>query len=87
MNFISSKDKDKECVMHSKSENKEAKIDEKEDEVIEKIFKSLFNKYQNNLETSMRGSSFILDCVHLLYYKCHKINLKRGRSYIKLLIK
>ena len=30
----------------------------------------------------MRGSDFILDSVQLLHYKCHKINFKRGDSYI-----
>ena len=30
----------------------------------------------------MGGSDFIFDCVHLLYYKCHKINPNRGGSYI-----
>ena len=30
----------------------------------------------------MRGSDFIFDCAHLLYCKCHKINFKRGGSYI-----
>ena len=30
----------------------------------------------------MKGSEFVLDYLHLLYYKCHKINLQRGSSYI-----
>ena len=30
----------------------------------------------------MRVSDFIFDSVQLLYYKCHKINFKRGGSYI-----
>ena len=30
----------------------------------------------------MKGSDFIFDCVHLLYYKCHEINLNRSGSYI-----
>ena len=30
----------------------------------------------------MKGSEFVFDYVYLLYYKCHKINLKRGGSYI-----
>ena len=30
----------------------------------------------------MKGSDFVFDCVHLLYYQCHKINLNRGGSYI-----
>ena len=48
---------------------------------MEKLFNSLKNKYQNNLQ-SMRGSEFVFDYVHLLYYKCHKINLNRGGSCI-----
>ena len=39
------------------------------DEVIEELFESILNRYQIELETSMRGSDFIFDCVHLLYYK------------------
>ena len=30
----------------------------------------------------MRDSNFIFDCVHLLYYQFHKLNVKRGGSYI-----
>ena len=30
----------------------------------------------------MRGSEFVFDYVQLLYYKCHKINLNCGGSYI-----
>ena len=37
---------------------------------------------KKNLEESVKGSEFLFNCVHLLYYKCHKINFKRGGSYI-----
>ena len=30
----------------------------------------------------MKGSEFVFDYVHLLYYKCHKINPNRSGSYI-----
>ena len=30
----------------------------------------------------MKGSDFVFDYVHLLYYKCHKINSNRDGSYI-----
>ena len=30
----------------------------------------------------MRGKEFVFNYVQLLYYKCHKINLNCGRSYI-----
>ena len=42
--------------------------------------KSLLSRYQIGIETLMRGSDFIFDSVQLLYYKCHKINFKRGGS-------
>ena len=30
----------------------------------------------------MRGSDSIFDLVQLMYYKCHKVNFRRGGSYI-----
>ena len=30
----------------------------------------------------MRGSDFIFDSVQLMYCKCHKVNFRRGGSYI-----
>ena len=50
--------------------------------LIEKLFKSLRLKYQENLKTSIKGSDFIFDSVQLMYYKCHKVNFTRGGSYI-----
>ena len=41
-------------------------ISDEADEVIKKLFDSLKNRFQNNLE-SMKGSEFVFDCVHLLY--------------------
>ena len=56
-------------------------INDEADEVIKDFFDSPKNKYQNILE-SMKGSEFIFNYVHLLYYKCHKVNPNRGGSYI-----
>ena len=56
-------------------------MNDEEDKVLKELVNSLKNRYQNNLE-SMKGSEFVFDYVHLLYYKCHKINLNRGGSYI-----
>ena len=30
----------------------------------------------------MKGSEFVFNYVHLLCYKCHKINLNRGGTHI-----
>ena len=67
--------------MHSNSDNIEITINDKTGKVIEKRFKLFLNRYQNDLETIMRGSDFIIDFVNLLCYKCHKRNLNTGGSY------
>ena len=64
--------------MHSKSDNIEIMINDEADEVIKDSFE---NRYQNNLEL-MKFSEYIFDYVHLLCYKCHKINPNGGGSYI-----
>ena len=69
--FISSIDNDEERVMHSKNDNIEIIISDKEDKAIKELFDSLKNRYQNNLE-SMKGSEFVSDYVQLLYCKCHR---------------
>ena len=77
-----SKDNDEECLMHSKSDNKEMMMNNKEDEVIEELFLSLLSKNQAGLEIAIKDSHFTFDCVHLLYCKCHQINLNCVGSYI-----
>ena len=60
--FISSKDNDEECVMHS---NSDIMINDSVDEAIKELFTSLRNRYQNNLE-SMKVTEFVFDFVYLL---------------------
>ena len=52
------------------------------DEIIKELFKSILQKYQEGLEETMRRNEFIFDSIDLLYYKLHKISLKRRGSYI-----
>ena len=47
------------------------------DKTIEKLFKSLLQRFQKGLEESMKKSDFVFDSVDLLYYKIHKTSLKR----------
>ena len=59
INFISCKDSDETQIMDSKSDNIEIVMCIEIDEVIEELFESLLQRYQNGLEESMRGSEFI----------------------------
>ena len=50
-------------------------------DAINELFKSFLKRYQEGLETKMKGSSFIFERVDLLYYYLHKISLNRVGSY------
>ena len=86
INFGSHRKTDKEHVMHSKRDNIEVMINDKADKVFEKHFQSRLSRYQIWLETLVKGSDFNFNCGHLLYYKCHRINFKLGKSYMILVI-
>ena len=75
INFISSKDSDETCTMHKKSDDVDIMMGSETDEIIEEIFKSLWQRYREGLEESMRGSEFIFDSVNVLYYDLNKICL------------
>ena len=78
---MSSKDTGEEREMQSKSVNIEIMNHDRADEVMEELSKSHFNRYHIVLETSMRGSDFVFNCVNLLHYIYYKISFKRDRSY------
>ena len=82
INCFSSKNSEEIRPMHSKSDNIEILIGKETDEIIEDLFDSLLQRYQKELEESMKGSKFIFGNVDSLHYKLHKISLNRGGSYI-----
>ena len=83
INFISSRPgSDETRVMHTRSVNEEFMNGSDTDEIIKELFKSLLQRYQENLQEKMRGSDFIFDGVNFLYYDFNKISISRGGSYI-----
>ena len=52
------------------------------DEIIEGLFESFLQKYEENLQEKMKGSDFDFDGVNFLYYDFNKISINRGGSYI-----
>ena len=81
-NLVSSKDSDETRTMHTNSTNVEIMTGSERDGIIEELFESFLQKYQEGLEESMRGSEFVYDSVDVLYYNLNKVSLTRGRSYI-----
>ena len=77
INFISSTNSEKTRSMNTVCDSVEFMLGCETDEIIEKRFESLLQRYQEGLERVMRGSEFIYDGVELLQYKIHKIRLNR----------
>ena len=81
--FVSFVDSNETSVMHTKSDNIEIMSGIETSDAINELFSSFSKRYQEGLETKMKGSSFIFERTDLLEYRLHKINLNRGTSYIK----
>ena len=83
IDFVSSKDySDETRTMSNCSDDIEIIMGNQTDDIIGELIKSFLQRYQENLEKSMKRSEFVFNSVDLLYYHLHKINLKRGESYI-----
>ena len=65
INFMSSKDTDETCIMHSESDNIEIRNGNKTDEIIQKAFDSLLQRYQKRLEESIKDCEFVFYGVDL----------------------
>ena len=69
-------------VMHTKSINEEFMNGRDTGEIIKEIFKSLLQRYQENLQERMKGLDFAFDGVNYLYYDLNKISISKGGPYI-----
>ena len=76
-------DKNETQVMHTKSDNAEIMNGTDTSDAINKLISSFMKRYQEGLETKMKGSSYIFERIDLLEYHLHRISLNRGSSYIE----
>ena len=81
--FVSFIDANETREMHTKSNNIAIMGGTETEDVINELFNTFCKRYQEGLETKMRGSSFTFERVDLLEYHLHKISLNRGSSYIE----
>ena len=71
--------------MHTKSDNVEIMNGTDTSDAINEVIDSFMKRYQDGLETKMKGSSYIFERIDLLEYHLHKISLNRGNSFIEWL--
>ena len=81
-NCISFKNFEETCSIYSLSDNIEIFMGIDTDDIIDKLFDTILQRFQEARETSNeRGSEFIHENVDLLYYYFYKIDMKREESY------
>ena len=81
---ISSKNFEETHSVYLASDNIEIFICSDKDEVIDILFGTMLQRFQDARETSFeRRSNFIFENVDLLHYYFHKIDVQRGESYIE----
>ena len=81
--FVSFIDINEAQVMHTKNDNIKIMNGTDTSDAINKLIDSFMKRYQEGLETKMKGSSYIFERIDLLEYRLHKISLNRGSSYIE----
>ena len=84
ISFVSQKPgSDENRVMYTRSTPEEFMIGSETEEVAEKLFMSILQKYQDNLQNKMKGSDFIFNGINYLYYNLNRITISKGGSYIE----
>ena len=83
LNFISTDDTGKNRTFYVHSDNEEIRLGNEADNIISSLFKSFLSNYQEEEKILRSGSNFVFESVDLLAAYIHKINLKRGKPYIK----
>ena len=81
--FVSFTDANETREMHTKSNNITIMRGVENENIINELFNTFRKRYQEGLETKMRGSSFTFESIELLEYHLHKISLNRGSLYIE----
>ena len=69
--------------MHTRSVCEEFMSGSEKEEIVEKLFRSLLQRYQDNLNEKMRSSDFIFNGVNYLFYDFNRVNISKGGSYIE----
>ena len=68
--------------MHVRSDIEEFMSGDDTNEIIESLFQSFIQRYEESLQNKMKGSDFEFDGINFLYYDFNKTSIYRGGTYI-----
>ena len=84
ISFVSLKpDSDGTRLMHTRSNAAEFMSGSDTEEIIESLYRSLLQNYNDNLQEKMKGSDFVFNGINYFYYDFNRVGINRGGSYIE----
>ena len=82
--FVSLKpDSDEARLMHTRSNSAEFMNVSETEEIIESLYRSLLQNYNDNLQEKMRGSDFVFNGINHFFYDFNRVSISKGGSYIE----
>ena len=84
ISFVSLKpDSDETRLMHTRSNAAEFMSGSETEEIIESLYRSLLQNYNDNLQEKMKGSDFVFNGINYFYYDFNRVSISKGGSYIE----
>ena len=83
VSFMCITDSEKTGSFYVNSNNEEIRIGGNTNDIIDKLYESFLNNYQEEEQILRNGSNYTFESVDILGIHFHDIKLKRGKSYIK----
>ena len=84
ISFVSSKPGSSEVrLIYNRSNATEFMNGSKTDEIIDFLYGSLIQNYNDNLQEKMKGSDFVYSGIDYFYYDLNKVSISKGGSYIE----
>ena len=84
ISFVSLKpDSDETRLMHTRSSAEEFMNGSETEEIIESLYRSLLQNYNDNLQEKMKGSDFVFNGINYFYYDFNSVSISKGGSYIE----
>ena len=84
ISFVSLKpDSDETRLMHTRSNAAEFMSGSETEEIIESLYRSPLQNYNDNLQEKMKGSDIIFNGINYFYYDFNRVSISKGGSYIE----
>ena len=83
VNFISINDTGEIRTFYVNGDNKEIRLGNETDDIINGLLKSFSSDYQEKEKILRNGNNFVFESADILVYCIHKTSVKRGKSYMK----